>query len=109
MLATPLQKGCFKLWQRQMAEALNDSGQTLRNAIESGNLRLDVPWNEHMVQELFTDNYMMVMHSDKESISELTTIELNDLHEAVNGVLLQVFSISIPFPSEEELKYRTKK
>lgn len=101
--ATNLQKGCFKLWQRQMATALNDSGYTIRQAIEQDKLRLDVPWTEFTFEQVFTFAYMTIMHPDATSISDLNTKQLTDLYEAINEGVAKVFGVSLPFPSEDSL------
>jgi hypothetical protein len=103
MKSTNLQKGCYKLYQRQMADALNDSGQTLRAAIEAGKLNLDTPWTEYTFQQIFTDNYLARMYPQAEGISDLSSIEIADLHRAVDHGVSQVFNISKPFPSDESL------
>ena len=91
-----------------MAVALNDSGQTLRAAIEAGKLNLDVPWTAPMFQSIFTENYMARMFPNVISISELDTIELSDLHLAIDHGVSQVFNISLPFPSEQSLMEQQK-
>ena len=103
MLATNLQKGCWKLYQRQMAQALNESGQTLRAAVEAGKINLDVPWTEHSFEMIFTLSYLSRMYPDVASIKDLTTTEIHDLHEAVDHGVAQVFGVTMPFPNEESL------
>lgn len=108
MKATPRQMGCQKLWQRQMAAALNDSGQTLRNAIENNKIKLDTPWTEYSVQDAFSDVYMAKMYPHAESIKDLSSTEISDLNTATNHGISQVFNVSVPFPSEHELMLRDK-
>lgn len=102
--ATNLQKGCYKLWQRQMAQGLNDAGLTIRKAIETGRIKLDVPWTEFSFEQIFTEAYMRVMYPKADSIKDLSTDELTALYEAVNAGVGQAFAISLPFPHESEVK-----
>ncbi len=107
--STNLQKGCYKLWQRQMAENLNDAGYTIKKAIETGRIKLDVPWTEFTFEQIFTAAYMDVMYPDAKSISDLSTDQINTLYESVNNGVAQAFAVSLPFPSEETLKESKKK
>jgi hypothetical protein len=106
--STSLQKGSYKLYQRQIAEALNDGGLTLRKAIETGKLNLEMPWTEFTVQQIFTESYLTHLYPDAKSISDLSTTQLTDLHKHVDQGISTVFGVSIPFPSEEALRESKK-
>lgn len=106
--ATALQKACYKLYQRQMSEALNDGGITLRKAIDLGKINLDMPWTEFTIEQIFTDTYLNHLYPDARSISDLNTTQINDLHRHVDEGIASVFHVSVPFPSEEALRESKK-
>lgn len=106
--STSLQKGCYKLWQRQMSEALNDAGITLNKAVDTGQIRLEMPFTEFTIQQIFTESYLKHMYPEANSISDLTTSQVTELHKHVDHGIASVFGVSVPFPSEEALKESKK-
>jgi len=90
-----------------MADALNDAGLTIRKAIETGKLKLDIPWTEHSIQQIFTDAYLDHVFDKPDypvnSISDLTSVEISELHKLVDHGIAEIFGVSLPFPSEEAL------
>ena len=91
-----------------MSEALNDGGITLRKAIETGKLHLDLPFTEFTIEQIFTDTYLNHLYPDAKSISDLSTTQITDLHRHVNEGIASVFHVSVPFPSEQALKESKK-
>ena len=87
-----------------MSEALNDGGLTLRKAIETSKVHLDMPWTEYTIQQIFTESYLSHLYPDAKSISDLTTTQITELHKCVDHGIASVFGVSVPFPSEQALQ-----
>lgn len=100
-----LQNNALHLWCTQLAEALNESGQDMKDVI-----RVDIPWSSYTVKEHLVRPVMnKLLHKD--STTELTSDEVTTVYEVINRALAGRLKepIHIPFPSEETLLNSLKK
>ncbi len=93
----------YRLW----AKALNDAGYSVNKAIEQKLFRLDVPFTENNVKEMFGYAVIEALYPDKFTGSgpkhpRLSTTETQLLFESINAALAQRFGVSIPFPCKEQ-------
>ena len=88
------------------AEGLNMAGYDLKTAMESGKMKsLPIPFTKESVKQFFVHPYLVNMYPDhvdangNPTTTKLNTVELQELFDAVNAGIAQVFGISISFPS----------
>ena len=80
-----------------LANALNDAGYDVGTTI-----KVPVDFTKDTVKEYMAKPIMTALHPDKESTTELTTVEVNEIYEHLNRLTAEKFGIGIPFPSYEE-------
>ena len=94
-------KALWKLFEL-MAESLNDSGYDMRKTLKP---EIDIPWNKNTICEYIWKPIMKAQKL-KNSTTELTTKDINDIYEVVNRFLGEKLGIHVPFPSYEEILYQ---
>ena len=88
------------------AEGLNLAGYDVKTAMEKGMMKaLPVPFTKDILKYNFVHPYMKVMFPDhvdcdgNPTTTALDTVEVQQLFDAVNDGISQVFGVSISFPS----------
>lgn len=103
---TTKQNNSLHLFFTHLADSLNGAGLDMRKTLREG---IDIPWNAKSVKEYL---WRPIMHSQlgKESTTELTTGEIDQVFDTMNRLLAQKFGLHIEFPSEESMvaAYRAK-
>jgi len=91
---TPSQQASLEIYCREMANLLNDSGQSLQSVCT-------VPI--YITQENFKENIvkpvMKALYPAKKSTTELNTQQISVLYEQVNLFMGEKFGVSMQFPS----------
>ena len=88
------------MYFRFIADALNDKGLTFHYFGVNGK-EFEMRWNETVVKEFIIKKLIKTMF-DKDSTTQLTTVNINELIDTVNSYILTK-DIYIPFPSIESL------
>lgn len=83
----------------QIAEQLNDSGLDMRRTLKED---VDIPWTPETVKE-FMWRPVQKAQLGKESTTELTTKDIDDVFETLNRYLGEKHGIVVLFPSVEEI------
>ena len=88
------------------AEGLNLAGYDQKRAIDEGLMKaLPIPFTKEVLKEKFVHPYMEVMYPDHvddkgvPTTTALDTVQIQELFDAVNAGIAQVFGVSISFPS----------
>jgi hypothetical protein len=100
------QNKSLHLMFEQLANELNDNGLDVRSTLKED---IEIPWNSYLIKELIWKKVQKAQLG-KESTTQLTTKEINQVFEVIARHLAQKFGIVIEFPSIETLmmKERTK-
>lgn len=81
-----------------LAKALNDAGYDMRKVLKQD---VEIPWTKASVKNHLWRPIQDVM-LDKESTTELNTVEPSEIYEVLNKHIAEKFGISIPWPSYYE-------
>lgn len=87
---------------RLLAETLNENGLDMRKTLKPD---IDIPWSGASAKE-YLWRPIMKAQLNKDSTTELTTVEIDEVFDTINKHLGEKFGIHIPFPSIEELMLR---
>lgn len=85
-----------------LADELNTAGLDMRKTLKPG---VDIPWNGKTVKE-FLWRPIQQAQLGKESTTELTTKEIDEVFETINRHLGEKFGLHVPFPSIDEVIWR---
>lgn len=80
---------------RLLADTLNENGLDMRKTLKP---EIDIPWNDKTVKE-FLWRPIQKAQLDKNSTTELTTKEIDEVFDTINKHLGEKFGLHIPFPS----------
>ena len=103
---TDKQMASMHVAYRQFAELLNEAGYTLNTAVERKLLKIDIPFTENNVKEIFGYAVLKSLFPDKfEDDSKpkhprLSTTETQLAFETLNNAMGVKFGVSIDFPHE---------
>lgn len=81
-----------------LSQELTEAGLDMVHTLKPGT---DIPWTPEMVKNYLWRPIQEVM-TDKESTTELTTKEVNEIYEVLIRHLGEKFNITTEFPSEEK-------
>ena len=95
---TLLQNKALHKYLSLLATALNEAGWDMKRTLKPG---IEIPWTEEMVKTHLWKSVQEVMLA-KESTTELTTKEVNDVYEVVDRHLSQTTGVHVEFPKDEE-------
>ena len=98
MNRTTQQNKALHKYCAMLSEALNDAGLDMKKTLKP---EVDIPWRPELVKEHLFKPVMKAM-LDKESTTELSTREVNEVYAVLNLHTAQKLGVSVPFPSEEE-------
>jgi len=93
---TQSQNSALHLYFKRLAEALNDSGQEVKEF-----LQIDIPWTPELVKEIIWRR-VQEMYVKKHSTTELTTQDIDKIYDIVNRAISERAGVHIPFPHIEE-------
>jgi len=82
-----------------IANTLNDAGLDMRATLKP---EIDIPWSTETVKE-YLWRPVQKIQTNKQSTTELTTKEVNEIQETLQRFLGQRHGISQDFPSVEEI------
>lgn len=81
-----------------LAIELNDAGYDMKAVLKP---EVDIPWEKETIKKYLWKPIQKAFKL-KESTTELTTAEINQVYEVLNRHLGDKFGIHVPFPSEEQ-------
>ena len=96
---TEKQLASIHIYYRLLAEAMNDSGLSVKVALSKAPF-IDAQWNEDLVKDLLARPLMKVISPG--STMRMNTIQTQELYETMNRFTGENFGISMPFPEKEE-------
>lgn len=99
MKRTSSQNKALHLWIRKLAEAMDDSGMDMRTVV-----KVPIKPTEANVKEEMLKPVMEALWPDIHSTTELSTAQIGELYEVMNRFTAERLHISVPFPSEEEMR-----
>lgn len=82
-----------------LSDKLNGSGLDMRKTLRPS---IDIPWTPKTVKE-YLWKPIMDFQLRKESTTELTTKDIDEVYDTLNRHLSEKFGITVEFPSEESL------
>lgn len=89
------QNNALHLYFELLSQSLNDAGLDLRKTLKP---TIEIPWNKETVKE-YLFKPIMKAQLNKESTTEMTTKEVDQVIETLNRHLGEKFCLHIPFPS----------
>lgn len=84
---------------RLLAEELNNNGLDMRKTLKPG---VEIPWSGPAVKEYLWIPIQKAQLA-KQSTTQLTTKEIDEVFDTINKHIGERFNIHIPFPSIEHL------
>ena len=96
---TPTQNRALHLWIRRLAEAMDDAGLDMRTTI-----KVPIRPTEENVKAEMVKPVMEALYPDIHSTADLSTSQIGELYEVMNRFTAEKLHISVPFPSEEEMR-----
>lgn len=80
---------------RLLADKLNENGLDMRKTLKP---EIDIPWNDKTVKE-YLWRPIQKAQLDKNSTTELTTKEIDEVFDTINKHLGEKFGLHVEFPS----------
>ena len=100
MQRTSQQNRALHLYCQMVADELNAAGYDAQTVIT-----LPISLTQDIVKDCIFRAIMRALYPDKESTTELSTTEMQDVYENMNAATAQKFGVSIPWPSEDVLQF----
>jgi len=88
-----------------LAQTLNDAGLDMRKTLKPD---IDIPWTGVTVKE-YLWRPIQRAQLDKESTTELTTIEIDKVFDTINKHLGEKHGLHVPFPSIDKVLLEQEK
>ena len=85
-----------------LANTLNEAGLDMRKTLKPD---VNIPWSGPSVKE-YLWRPIQEAQLDKQSTTQLTTVEIDQVFDTINKHLGERFSLHVPFPSIEEIILR---
>lgn len=82
-----------------LAQELNDAGLDMRKTLKP---EVDIAWTPESIKE-YLWRPIQKAQLNKESTTELTTVEIDEVFDTITRHLGEKFGLHVPFPSVEEL------
>lgn len=96
---TVQQNKALHLLFTHLATTLNEAGLDMRRTLKHD---IDIPWTPNSVKE-FLWRPVQNAQLNKDSTTELTTTEIDQVFDTINKHLGERFGLHVPFPSIETL------
>jgi len=97
---TVQQNRALHLYCKQVAEALNNAGLTVTMV-----LKPEIQFSMVTVKEQMFKPILTALRG-KESTTQMTSKEINDVYDVMNKALSQKFGIHVEFPSIESMMFK---
>lgn len=101
---TRSQNAALHLMFTHLADELNNAGFDMKRTLKES---VDIPWNDKTVKEYLWRPIQQALLS-KESTTELTTKEIDEVFDTLNKHLGEKLGIHVPFPSIDDLILKNK-
>ena len=82
-----------------LAKELNNNGLDMRKTLKPG---VEIPWSKASVKE-YLWRPIQKAQVNKDSTTDLTTKEVDEIFETINRHIGEKFGIHVPFPSIEDI------
>lgn len=96
---TDLMNNCFHLWLDRLAEALNDSGQSMGDGVL---IKLPIKYTKENLKEQVVRPYMKAVYG-KKSTTELSITQMQAIYQELDQIIAERSSVHVEWPSEESL------
>lgn len=96
---TVQQNRALHLYCKQVAEALNNAGLTVTMV-----LKPEIQFSMITVKEQMLKPILTALRG-KESTTQTTTQEINDVYDVMNKALSEKFGVNVPFPSIDSMLF----
>ena len=103
-IRTRRQNKALHLFFQHVADSLNDAGLDMKAVLKP---EVDIPWSKDTVKEYLWRPIMRIF-TNKESTTEMTTKELDEILDILTRHLGEKFGVKIKFPSIDEVMYKDK-
>ena len=103
-LITAKQRRAMYKYFELLADALNAAGYDMASTMKKLSKKKIIPWSPTAVKEKLWD----VVQADtyqKNSTTELETVEVGVIYEALNRVTSEKLGVSVPFPDKKMQEY----
>jgi hypothetical protein len=98
------QNNSLHLMFSQLADELNFAGLDMRKTLKPD---IDIPWSGETIKE-YLWRPIMKAQINKDSTTELTTKEIDEIFDTINRHLGEKFGLTISFPSIESLMMKDR-
>ena len=98
MLRTPKQNNCLHEYCEELARKLNEAGYDFN---DGKIIRLPVSFTKENVKEYMFKRVMRALFPDKESTTELTTVQVQEVYENMSRFIGDSFGVHVSWPSQE--------
>jgi len=98
-LRTNQQNKAMHVLFQLLANRLNEAGLDMRKTLKPS---VEIPWSSNSVKE-YLWRPVMKAQLNKQSTTELTTVEIDEVFETLNRHFGEKFGLHVPFPSIEQL------
>ena len=95
---TTQQNKALHLYLSQVADEMNAAGYDAKQVIS-----LPIRLTPELVKDCIFKVIMRAMYPDKESSTELSTTEIQNVYETMNAATGEKFGVSLEWPSEESM------
>ena len=89
------------LWFRLLAEELNAAGYDFKKFLEVSEYKLDIPFSETLIKEVFWREFMKGM-TGQSSTTDLTPFECSKVQETMSARIAEKTGVYVEFPHEPE-------
>lgn len=96
------QRNALELYCKQIAEALNEQGQSLNKVLGTMKQGVEIPMTQGLVKEVLWREIQMALFGKKSTTELHKTEEIEKIVEVMTKFLSR-FGISVEFPSKEKL------
>lgn len=101
---TDAQNKSLHLYLSMVAQELCNQGQTMQDVVKKISKVEIVPTTYNLKEIVWRE--IQKAHLGKESTTELTKLEVNEVYEIMSMWLSKHFGIDIPWPTDEEKNFR---
>tara|TARA_R110001599_G_scaffold232851_1_gene432038 strand:- start:92 stop:511 length:420 start_codon:yes stop_codon:yes gene_type:complete len=92
---TTKQNNSLHVYNRQLGQALNSAGLDMRKVLKQ---EIEIPWTEHSTKKHLWTEIQLIL-TGKESSTEITSKECQEIYQVLDRHIAQKFGVSIPWPS----------
>jgi hypothetical protein len=96
-IRTDQQRKAIEVFCRTLADTLNAAGLDQRKVLAAMKEGVEIPWGQESVKDTIWRNIQIAL-VNKQSTTELETIEVSRVYDVVNRFTSERFGVSVPFP-----------